>query len=305
MKRGVRCRFAWEMSRLHQAELFPISYVLHAITLDIARSIRPNDQTIRTIGRSIFGLCEQLAIAQIAIPAIAVGVAHFSPERSARIILESLAEHAISPTLIQKVVFSVPDDTARHALIEQLNSILADPSRSSETSVFDASAVTMQAPPVDPTMSLEDRSRKTSSDRRVAYGALRKGRGWRALLPAWWWTKETDRLGRLNDRYLILDVVGQGGMGTVYRAWDAVAKRLVVIRTTREPFDRQGVAELDVTETRPWHPESDDEFSNERNRSVDRLFAERKVCPSGGNRTWRNGHRVFVVGYRIEADLRD
>lgn len=222
----------------------PISYVLHAVTLDVERRIRPTEQTLRSIARSVFGLCEQLEIARIAVPAIAVGAARFPPERSARIVLESLAEHATSPTRLQQVVFCLPDDNARRALIEELSGILVSASWAHGTGTPRA-------------------SREPTHTRDHVRTPLKRKK-WRAILD-YWWPKKPDRSPTVGDRYLILDVVRQGGMGTVYKAWDSVAKRLVVIKEFRDTTGRHELHEVDEVDTQPSN-EIDGEFLTERNR---------------------------------------
>src|ERR1700730_17966352 len=48
----------------------PVRYVLHAVTTDPQHRVRPTAQTICSIGRTLFGQCEELGIVRIGVPLI-------------------------------------------------------------------------------------------------------------------------------------------------------------------------------------------------------------------------------------------
>ncbi|MCX6636044.1 MAG: protein kinase, partial [Acidobacteria bacterium] len=45
----------------------------------------------------------------------------------------------------------------------------------------------------------------------------------------------------LQGRYEIRDVIGKGGMGVVYRAWDSVIRRDVALKTIRDSPSREAL----------------------------------------------------------------
>ena len=91
----------------------PARYILHAITFDADRNIRPTERTIRFLGQNLFRRCESLQVRRLAIPAIGVGRAGFPAEQSIQLLLSSLARHSENPTVLQSVVFCVPDPEVR------------------------------------------------------------------------------------------------------------------------------------------------------------------------------------------------
>jgi O-acetyl-ADP-ribose deacetylase (regulator of RNase III) len=106
------------------AGMLPVRYVFHAVTTNPQHGVRPTVQTIRLIGRTIFGRCEEVGVARIAVPLIGTGAAAVPTERSAKLVLESLAEHARNPTGLQAVVFCIPDDEARRAFLVELKLLI-------------------------------------------------------------------------------------------------------------------------------------------------------------------------------------
>jgi O-acetyl-ADP-ribose deacetylase (regulator of RNase III) len=106
------------------AGALPARYILHAATVDWAHGIMPTDRTLRLAGENLFRRCESLAIRRIAIPALATGAGRFSPEHSARLILASLADHVQSPTVLQEVVFCLPDEEVRQAFVAGIDAEL-------------------------------------------------------------------------------------------------------------------------------------------------------------------------------------
>jgi O-acetyl-ADP-ribose deacetylase (regulator of RNase III) len=64
---------------------------------------------------NVFRHCELLGIRRLAMPALGIGAAQFGADHSARLIVEALAKHSLNPTIIEKVIFCLPDPKALQA----------------------------------------------------------------------------------------------------------------------------------------------------------------------------------------------
>jgi O-acetyl-ADP-ribose deacetylase (regulator of RNase III) len=123
-----------ELARIQPAQLgdvlvtsagqFPARFIFHAVTTDLEREVKSTESTIRSIGRLLFRRCEDLGVGKIAIPAIAVDEGELLANRSSRLILESLAQHANQPTRLKEVVFCLPDRRVRLEFLSELRAAL-------------------------------------------------------------------------------------------------------------------------------------------------------------------------------------
>jgi O-acetyl-ADP-ribose deacetylase (regulator of RNase III) len=232
------------------AGALPIQYLLHAITLDPERGIHATDQTVRSLGRGIFAQCEKLDVVRIAVPAIAAGTAAFPAERSARILLECLADHASNPTALREVVFCLPDKRAESAFLAELTSFRASvstlesaagsigTSKHSRWWKWRTRRAVHQATEADPIRDILERLQDTpttihSSDPDGGVqGSDRTNPPPLISNPAF---SNLAKYARpvVSSRYVLLEEIGRGGMGVVYLCWDVVMRHVVAIKALR------------------------------------------------------------------------
>jgi O-acetyl-ADP-ribose deacetylase (regulator of RNase III) len=104
----------------------PARYILHAVTVDWHKELVPTGPTIRNLAREVFVRCEALDINSIAIPAFGTGAGGYPVERSAELIVEALSEHVRHTTVLQKVIFPLPDEVVRGAFLRHLANVERD-----------------------------------------------------------------------------------------------------------------------------------------------------------------------------------
>lgn len=228
----------------------PVRHVLHAVTVDWVHDIRPTERTLRHLGREIFVRCEGLGVRSVLVPAVAAGAAGFSVGSSARIIVDCLREHLRNPSILERVVFSLPDAEAYLHFKQALFPTTDLPSLLDERGL--TATLTLPSAPRAP-------------EERVA-----RARGWwpwarrprksattdpyrRPALPESLAPHAEDTRAVLGKRYVLLEELGRGGFGTVDLAWDLILRRNVAIkRLHRDLIDpeflrREAALAMDLT----------------------------------------------------------
>ena len=222
-----------------------VPYVFHAVTVDWVNKVFPTERTIRQLLREILSRCEALRITRIAIPALATGAAGLSPTVSATIIARALHEHALNPTVLQRVVLPIPDASVREAFAREL----AAPSLEEITA--DPRATT--GPPPGTGHDYFGRLQECLRDARVH-------RETRDLLidelppppSPIQLAESTSTRPLLNGRFVLLEEIGRGGMAIVYLSWDLVLRRTVAIKVLKpelsgsESLKREAAVALDL-----------------------------------------------------------
>ena len=226
----VRARLPLEMGdvAVTSAGHLSLRYILHAVAVDWEHKILPTRRTFQELVRKLLIRAEALRIRRLAIPALGGGAAGLGPEPSLRMMLEVLERHAASPTVLERVVFSVPGlgVAALGRVVEGRRRI---PPLPDEEAVHRSSAFTTTAPraarglswPFGRRAEPEPSSSTTHEAPRVEPPKPLDTKRHDAARPV------------LGHRYVLLEELGRGGFAVVHLAWDLILRRVVAVKRLR------------------------------------------------------------------------
>jgi serine/threonine-protein kinase len=219
-----------------------VKYVIHAVTADWDNGVVATPRTGRQLAREILSRCEALGVARLAIPALGTGAAGLSPLVSARVIAAALRAHALNPTTLRLVVLPIPDPVVRLSFHTELDLAVRDETTSTPQVRLAARASGSVERQRQAAQDAGDAEKSwvrrwllgdevSRADDRTTLGSTRPGGAATRVTT----TLVSDSSSRplLNQRYVLLEEIGRGGMAVVYLAWDLVLRRSVAVKILR------------------------------------------------------------------------
>ncbi len=94
-------------------------YVIHAAVM--AQDLTTDSVKVAAATAASLSLAEDLRVTSIAFPALGTGVGGFPLAECARTMIDVVLRHTSAPTVIERIVFVVFDDTARRIFREELD----------------------------------------------------------------------------------------------------------------------------------------------------------------------------------------
>jgi O-acetyl-ADP-ribose deacetylase (regulator of RNase III) len=191
----------------------PARFILHAVSVDWKHGILPTERTLLQLSQEIFRRCEVLGVRRLAVPALATGAAGFTAPHVASLVVQALAEHVSNPTVLKAVVLSLPDSGVRRAFEKALEL------KAGRSLLQSRRSALFSRPLGDPPPASARPSRVPAR-----------------LDPPWPGSRLTGPQHSrplVNNRYVLLEELGRGGMGIVYLAWDIHLRKTFAIKVLR------------------------------------------------------------------------